>query len=137
MGDGKVVEGGTQLSENFQNGHASGSEIPAVPVPHPSTKRYTTSVIVEALRMHAGLVFLAAKSLGCMPKTIYRRARQSHLIREAIRQPRGELVDMAESKLRSAVLAGDARATSFVLCTLGRKRGFAKAREVRHSDIPS
>jgi hypothetical protein len=93
--------------------------------------------IVRALQATGGLVYLASKSLNCTANTIYTRAKKSRLIRQAIQGPRGELVDVAESRLRSAVLAGDPRARNFVLSTLGKKRGYVKAKEVRHSGIPS
>jgi hypothetical protein len=112
-----------------------------MPVSYPSrgTKgsRYKTSVIIEALRQSGGLVFLAAKSLGCSASSIYVRAKKSRVVKAAIQGPRGELVDVAESKLKSAVFAGDPRARNFVLSTLGKKRGYVRAKEVRHVGVPS
>jgi hypothetical protein len=92
--------------------------------------------IVRALQASGGLVFLASKALNCTANTIYTRAKKSRLIRQAIQGPRGELVDVAESKLKSAVFAGDARARNFVLSTLGARRGYFRTKKIRHSGIP-
>jgi len=74
-------------------------------------------------------VSVAARRLGCNPRTIYRRAEKSPRIREAIDQAREELIDQAEAKLREAVQRGEVWAVSLVLKTLGKKRGYVKRQE--------
>jgi len=89
-------------------------------------RRYSTDEIVRALEKANGLISVAARLLGCTPKTIYRRAEESPRVREIIENAREELVDIAEIALRSALLRGESWAVSMVLRTLGRSRGYSE-----------
>src|SRR5262245_38218373 len=92
---------------------------------------YTDEDIVAALRSSHGLVYLAAKRLGCRPATIYDRAKVSPPVAECIADQRGELIDVAEQKLFAAVRRGQPWAIGMVLKTLGRDRGYVERTESR------
>ncbi len=95
---------------------------------------YTTEAIITALKETNGLVSLAARRLGCDTYTIYSRAKKVQAVQKAIDESRIELVDLAEAKLRGAVLDGEAWAVSMVLKTLGKSRGYVERQEVTGSD---
>lgn len=87
---------------------------------------FSTPVILEALKSTMGKVYLAAAKLGCQPCTIYRRAREEWSIKQAIINERGMMVDLAEIKLKEALMEGESWAIIKVLESLGRKRGYGK-----------
>ena len=90
---------------------------------------YTNEQIITALGECKGLVFVAAKKIGCDPDTIYRRARSTKSVAAALRRQRGELVDTAELALYNAILAGEAWAVTLCLKTLGKDRGYVESTE--------
>jgi len=96
--------------------------------------KYTSEAIIEALKSVNGMVYLAARKLGCEPKTIYNRAKQVQEVQRAIEDSRGELVDIAEQKLRGAVLDREPWAVALVLKTLGKSRGYVERQEVTGPD---
>jgi len=92
--------------------------------------KYSTKSIIEALSSLNGMVYLAARKLGCTPQTIYNRMKSSVAIREACDNARGELIDISEQKLRAAVMNGEPWAVAMVLKTLGKSRGYVERQEV-------
>ena len=92
-------------------------------------ERYSTEKIIAALKATNGLVHLAARQVGCTPKTIYTRAKSCAAIRQTMEDSRGELVDIAELKLRAAVMDGQSWAIALVLKTLGKDRGYVERQE--------
>ncbi len=93
------------------------------------TFKYETKQIVAALRETKGMVYLAAKRLGCNPDTIYHRAKQHKSIGDAIRRERGEVIDIAELKLFQAINDGDLAAIKYCLGTIGKDRGYVERQE--------
>ena len=91
--------------------------------------RLSNQQIIDALRDVNGMVYLAARKLGCAPNTIYNRMAKSATIKQACEDSRGELVDISEQKLRAAVLNGEPWAVALVLKTLGKKRGYVERSE--------
>ena len=67
---------------------------------------------------------LAAKKLGCTLQTIHNRAATTPSIRQAIEDARDEMIDIAEQKLKQAILNGEPWAIALVLKTLGKTRGY-------------
>lgn len=96
-----------------------------------SNLQYSTEIIIAALNHRKGLVYLAAKDLGCLPETITKRAKQEPAIMAALKQQRGEFVDIAERTLMNAVLREEPWAVALVLKTLGKKRGYVERIETR------
>ena len=95
---------------------------------------YSTKLILEALHRTHGMIFLAAKEIGCAPVTIYRRAEKEPKIRDTIDSYRGQLVDKAELRLEKAVLNGEPWAINLTLKTLGKKRGYVERQEFSGAD---
>lgn len=97
-------------------------------------QRYTPQQIADTLNETRGMVFLAAKKLGCSDETIYNYAKRYKAVGDALRQQRGQFVDMAELKLWNAVNEGEAWAVQFALRTLGKERGYVERQEVTGKD---
>ena len=95
---------------------------------------YKTEDIVGALNRSNGYVYLAADLLGCTADTIYRRAKRSKVVRDAMDRPRGRGLDRAESKLDDAIDRGEPWAISFKLATIGKHRGYVKRDEITGKD---
>lgn len=95
------------------------------------SRHYKSDEIIAALEMSKGLVSVAARALGCSPRTIYARAKQVQAVQDAIDIPRLELVDMAESGLRVHLQNKQPWAIALVLKTLGKDRGYVERQEWR------
>ena len=92
--------------------------------------KFTAAQVAQALRDCQGMVYLAARKLGCSPVTIWSYRKRFKTVRDAVRQKRGELVDAAELALVKGVQQGQPWAVTFVLKHLGRRRGYVERREV-------
>ena len=93
-------------------------------------EKFSTAQIVNAVKAMNGMVYLAARQLGCSPTAIYKRMAKSETIRQAVDDSRGELIDISEQKLRAAVMGGEPWAVAMVLKTLGKSRGYVERQEV-------
>jgi len=80
--------------------------------------------VIPALQELDGNVYLAAKKLGVERGSLYRFVKKYPKIQEIINQARESMVDLGESKLKQAVLKGEAWAVCFTLKTLGKSRGY-------------
>ena len=96
--------------------------------------KFTNAQIIEGLNSVNGMVYLAARKIGCNPQTIYNSMKTNTAIREACDNARGELIDISEQKLRAAVLNGEPWAVAMVLKTLGKSRGYVERQEVTGAD---
>lgn len=101
--------------------------------------QYTDAEMCEALRASGGMVYIAADQLtkahperekACAPSTIYRRAEKSTKVADAIDTAIGQTLDIAESHVRRAVLAGEKWALIYYLDRKGRERGYGEGREL-------
>jgi hypothetical protein len=97
----------------------------------PEKPKFTAAQVVEALNATKGLIFLAARRLGCHYNTITNYAKRYASVRECLEASRGEMVDAGESSLFRAVLNGEAWAVQFLLKTLGKSRGYVERTETR------
>lgn len=95
-------------------------------------KRWSDDEIIAGLKANDGRVYLAARAIGCHPDTIYERSKTTRAIRDVLDQSRGELVDLGETALKRAVVAGEGWAVCFALKTLGKDRGYVERVEQRH-----
>jgi hypothetical protein len=98
-------------------------------------KLYGDDEVLAALAANGGLVYAAARRLGCNPQTIYNRARREPSVRRVIREQRGLLVDAAQAGLWDKINEGNLTAIIYTLSTLGRKRGFCKRVESRVAGV--
>ena len=97
-------------------------------------ERFTNAQIINAVKATNGMVYLAARQLGCSPQAIYKRMTKSHIIKQAVDDSRGELIDISEQKLRIAVLNGEPWAIALTLKTIGKHRGYVERQEVTGAD---
>lgn len=93
-------------------------------------EKYSAARIVEALQRSKGMVYVAARDIGCSPMTIYNYARRYPSVQAEIDAERGMLVDTAELALWDAIQNGEGWAISLVLKTLGKSRGYVERQEV-------
>lgn len=91
--------------------------------------RLTAQAVAQALRLHRGNISAAAQTLGVSRMTVHRYLQRYPTLRLVREEALGELLDMAEAKLVELVQAGDLRAITFVLRTLGRDRGYSERQE--------
>jgi len=93
-------------------------------------QKYPDAKIIEALEKAHGMIYAAARTLGCDPGTIYNRAKLSKPVACCLAHENGLVNDMAELKLYEAIMAGDMRAIIFRLSTKARDRGYGDKVEV-------
>lgn len=86
--------------------------------------------IIKALIDNDGLIYRSARALNCHADTIFTRINKVPAVRDAVEQARGELIDCAESHLKTAIRENEGWAVCFTLKTLGRKRGYVEKFEV-------
>src|SRR5262245_56405300 len=96
-------------------------------------EKWTAAQVVNALNESQGMVYIAARKLGCHHQTVYNYAKRYASVQAAIDAERGEFVDTAELALKRAVLAGEGWAVCFSLKTLGKERGYVEKRQIEHS----
>ena len=89
-------------------------------------QRYTQAQIIDALKETKGMVYLAAKRLGCEAQTIYNYRDRYPAVRAEMEQQDGEVDDAAEMKLYQAIIAGEPWAVQFRLRTKGKGRGYVE-----------
>ncbi len=99
-----------------------------------SNNKYTPEIIGDALKAANGYVYLAARSLGCNHKTIYRHIEKTKWLQELLGDLRGLELDITEQKLRQAILEGEPWAISLKLKTQGKERGYVERSEVTGKD---
>ena len=91
-----------------------------------SRQKYTQAQVIAALRETKGMVYLAAKRLGCEAQTIYNYRDRYPAVRAEMEQQDGEVDDAAEMKLYQAIIAGEPWAVQFRLRTKGKGRGYVE-----------
>ena len=95
---------------------------------------YTAAQIIAALQETKGMMFLAAKRLGCSHETIRRYCQRYPTVQDAKDMERGEMVDTAELKLWHSIQQGEAWGIAFCLKTLGKDRGYVERTEQTGKD---
>lgn len=95
--------------------------------------RYSDKVLEEALRKCQGMVYVAAKALGCSPNTIKARLEKSERLRAIVETESEYVDDVAEMRLSQAIFNGEAWAIKYRLSTKGKARGYTEKQEVEHS----
>jgi hypothetical protein len=97
-------------------------------------QRLTADEVAKAVYEAKGLASIAAKRLGCDPKTVRNFAQRYPTVRDAIVQAREDLKDFAESKLLQAIDAGEIVPILFYLKTQAKDRGYVERSEVTGAD---
>ena len=88
------------------------------------TDRYTPEQVSDALKQTKGLVSLAARRLGCTPRTVRNYAARYEEVRITLHEERDHLLDLAELALFNALARGERWAIIYTLTTLGKERGY-------------
>lgn len=96
-------------------------------------EQYKTKDIIRALKETQGMIYLAARRMGCSPTTIYTYAKRYPTVQDAINEHRGHFVDTCELALKRAVVDGEGWAVCFALKTLGKDRGYIEKHQLEHS----
>ncbi len=97
---------------------------PRPPVSKTYAQRYSPVKVAEALRQAAGIKCHAAELLHCTRSTVDAYIKRYPEVHEAWIDARETLVDLAQSKLQTAVERGEWPAVHYTLSTLGKDRGF-------------
>jgi hypothetical protein len=93
-------------------------------------EKFTAQQVIETLKETKGMIYLAARKLGCSHTTIYTYAKRYPTVQEVIDSERGHFVDTVELALNRAVLAGEGWAICFALKTLGKDRGYIEKQQI-------
>lgn len=96
---------------------------------------YTVEQVVQAVRDSEGLLYLAARRLGCHYQTVLKYKRKHKAVQDVYEEMRGAFLDEAEGSLLKAVRRGEGWAVCFALKCLGKGRGYVeKAPERKEED---
>ena len=82
--------------------------------------------VIEALKKTNANISIAAKALGVDRSSLYDFINKHSDIKQLVTDERESLVDVAESALKSAVVAKEAWAVCFTLKTIGKHRGYVE-----------
>lgn len=97
-------------------------------------EKYTKKEMIEALTACKGMVYVAARRLGCAANTVYNFIEKYPEVKAAMQQERGVLIDIAEIALAKAVQNGEPWAVSLTLKTIGKDRGYTERQEITGAD---
>lgn len=100
-----------------------------------ATNKYTQEQIIQAIIDSKGMVYIAARRLGCEPKTIYNYAKRYKSIQDEINNQRGLMGDVAEMALYTAITEKQPWAVQFYLKTQAKDRGYVERQEVSNFNI--
>ena len=97
-------------------------------------QHYSATQVAEALTQTKGMIFLAAKRLGCSAQTVRNYCERFPSVQAAKDAERGEMVDTAELKLWQSIQNGESWGIAFCLKTIGKDRGYVERQEVTGQD---
>ena len=100
----------------------------------PGKQRFTPDQVIAALKKSKGMLFLAAKRLGCDHDTVLNYCKRYPAVERAKVALRGEMVDLAETKLYESIQHGEAWGIAFALKTIGKDRGYVERHEQTGQD---
>ena len=86
----------------------------------------TKEAVKTALEKANGRIFLAAKSLEVSGETVRKYLKRWPDLQTLIEDCRGRSLDVAETALDRAVIAGEAWAVRYLLSTQGKARGYVE-----------
>ena len=96
--------------------------------------KFTTEQVEAALQASAGIRSAAAMKLGCSARTIRNYLDRSPQLREVEAEIVDQNLDLAETKLLTAIRDGNLTAVIFYLKTKGKARGYTERAEVTGID---
>jgi hypothetical protein len=89
-------------------------------------RQYSKKSVMTTLRLHHGLISLAADALGCSRQTLYNYMELYPEIAAVVTDERERLVDLAEDGLHHHLQEKAPWAIAFVLKSLGKSRGYGE-----------
>ena len=93
-------------------------------------ERFTAEQVIAAIKETKGLISQAAIRLNCDRGTIYDYMGRYPEIKDALKDEREAMTDVAELALYNKLLAGEGWAVCFYLKTQGRNRGYIERYEL-------
>ncbi len=96
--------------------------------------RFTVAKVQEALRQSAGIRSGAAKLLGCAPNTIKNYIDRHPGLAEVEAEILDVNLDVAETKLQTAIREGNLTAIIFYLKCKGKERGYTERSQIEGPD---
>lgn len=94
--------------------------------------RYTDDQFATVLTECKGMMYVAAKRLGCDYHTMQDRVGKSARLQAIVAEQTGQMLDTAELKLYQSVTSGELGAIKYLLSTKGKERGYVERIEQRH-----
>lgn len=95
-----------------------------------STRRPSNELIIEAMRVSAGILTVAAQKLNVARSSMFKWVSQDPELSAARDDIRAELLDLCEIKLLELIQKGDFRSIVFYLRCFGKHRGWSERVEV-------
>lgn len=97
----------------------------------------TDDEIILVLDKKAGLLAPTAKAIGISRRCLYNWIEASPKLKQAVKDARETVIDMAESVLMEKIQGKETVATLFYLKTIGRDRGYVERQEyAEHKEQP-
>ena len=93
-------------------------------------ERFTAERVIDAIRAAKGLISQAAIKLNCDRSTIYDYMERYPEIKDALKDEREAMTDIAELALYNKLIQGEGWAVCFYLKTQGRNRGYIERHEL-------
>jgi len=93
-------------------------------------QKFTCEEVIEALRETKGMVYLAARRLGCVHQTVYNYIKRYPTVKTAWDAESGVMGDTTELKLYQAIMKDESWAIAFYLRTKGKDRGYSERTEI-------
>lgn len=87
-------------------------------------RKFTDDECIKALKATGGLIYKTAERLGCCAPSVRKRIEDSVRVRNAFEDIRGKNIDLAEDELLKLIKAGDIKAITFYLNSVGKSRGY-------------
>jgi hypothetical protein len=96
--------------------------------------RYSAKQVEHALTDAKGMMFLAARTLGCSQETVRQYCLKYPSVQAAKDAQRGIMIDTAELKLWQSIQNGEAWGITLCLKTIGKDRGYVERQELSGTD---
>lgn len=97
-------------------------------------EHYTPEEIIDALKRHKGMVYLAAEALGCSHTTVYNYMNKYPEVKAATVKEKGKVLDAVELVLFNAAMRSEPWAVSLMVKTQGKNRGYTERTEITGAD---
>jgi hypothetical protein len=93
-------------------------------------RQFTAKQFLDAIPKSGGIITTIAKRVGCVWHTAKKYIDAMPTVHRAYIDECESILDMAESKLFEAVLAGDSQMVKYILSTKGKRRGYTEKLEI-------